>query len=145
MVWVGGGGGDLECGCDGECISNVAEEGGGGKCRSWDELGTGREDEETEIELWIHDIFHFLPPSPQPNSKHPSPTAPSHAAPLPHTPHAPPLALCPQKNPNPPLSVRNVITLPFGKKNTSPFPAFTLCPLSSEISKSPSTMIFISS
>jgi len=45
--------------------------------------------------------------------------------------YAPSFFLCPTKNPNPKSSVLNVILLPLGKKNTSPFSAFTSLPVSS--------------
>lgn len=49
------------------------------------------------------------------------------------------------KNPNPYELVVNVIVTPLGKKNTSPGRACTFWPVSSEISNSPSRIIFISS
>jgi len=45
--------------------------------------------------------------------------------------YAPSFFLCPTKKPNPKSSVLNVILLPLGKKNTSPFSAFTSLPVSS--------------
>ena len=72
------------------------------------------------------------PPKPRPYSS--LPINPIHHTPTTIPFHSPDIyaasfALCPQKNPSPPFSVLNVITLPFGKKNTSPFVALTLCPL----------------